>query len=126
MHCCRNTLDTVMQVAFILSDLTSLRVCVCSLLVLARHTTTNNESQDHEAALALVSVAKEGSTQQTECVDTKDDNDMQRAKDLLDLHYNVKMKHELGKDGDLKQASQSVDRVRKELEARKRRAEDGF
>ena len=44
------------------------------------------------------------------------DEDMQRAKDLIDLHYNVKMKHVEGHDGDLRQARKDVDRVLQRLE----------
>lgn len=51
----------------------------------------------------------------------KDDEGMQRAEDLLDLHYNVKMKHKLGGDDELKQARQKVDSISRELEARNRR-----
>ena len=51
----------------------------------------------------------------------KHDEGMQRAEDLLDLHYNVKMKHKLGGDEELKQARQKVDSVLRELEASNRR-----
>lgn len=46
---------------------------------------------------------------------------MRRAEDLLDLHYNVKMKHKLGGDDELKKATQKVETVSQELEARTRR-----
>lgn len=46
------------------------------------------------------------------------DEDMQRAKDLVDLHYNVKMKHVEGHDQDLKQARRNVDAVLQKLEKR--------
>ncbi|KAL8947171.1 MAG: hypothetical protein Q9222_006523 [Ikaeria aurantiellina] len=96
-----------MQVASILSDLTSLRVC------------------DHSAALALVSVrvpaaespniaAKQAqsSSPPGEVYDT----DMERALDLMELHHGVKMKHVRGEDQGLMQARRDVDVVLNELE----------
>lgn len=100
-----------MQIASILSDLTSLRVC------------------DHSAALALVSVHRpERSTITADSdrnlsVKTTEDPDMQRATDLVDLHYNVKMKHVQGDDAGLMQARREVDMVLQKLEGK--RVEDG-
>ncbi|MCJ1389299.1 hypothetical protein MMC18_002155 [Xylographa bjoerkii] len=105
-----------MQIAEILSDLTSLRVC------------------DYEAALALVSsyeiidsptnVDKRSDTSsslstsrpkvsRTTSVlkDAQDDPDLQRAMDLVDLHYGVKEKHKHGTDMGLQKARQDVRRV---------------
>ena len=41
---------------------------------------------------------------------------MQRAKDLVDLHYNVKIRHVEEHDGELKRARSDVDAVLQRLE----------
>ncbi|KAL8781592.1 MAG: hypothetical protein Q9213_005942 [Squamulea squamosa] len=97
-----------MQIASILSDLTSLRVC------------------DHTAALALVATrapANDTSNvkpiQSHESKDTHGteyDPDMERAMDLMELHQGVKMKYARGEDQDLMQARKDVDAVLAELE----------
>ncbi|KAL2048429.1 hypothetical protein N7G274_000340 [Stereocaulon virgatum] len=99
-----------MQIASILSDLTSLRVC------------------DHSAALALVSVHKSDAKSSTIGSDpdnalksvskAEDDVDMQRATDLVELHYGVKMSHMEGEDAGLRQARRDVDRVLETLDRR--------
>ncbi|KAF6240324.1 hypothetical protein HO173_001935 [Letharia columbiana] len=88
-----------MQIASILSDLTSLRVC------------------DHSAALALVSVHRAGRVDDDRklSVKAKEDVDMQRAIDLVELHYGVKMKHLQGEEG-LRQGRREVDMVLEKLE----------
>ncbi|RJE26792.1 hypothetical protein PHISCL_00817 [Aspergillus sclerotialis] len=96
-----------MQVAEILSDLTSLRVC------------------DHNDALALVTVNEKLASQQPdEAKDhldpspgTKTPNeDLRRAKELVDLHYEIKAKHANGTvDDDLLQTRAKVNRVLSEL-----------
>ena len=43
-----------------------------------------------------------------------DDPDLQRALDLVDLHYGVKMKHVQGQDMALKKAREEVQRVLRE------------
>ncbi|KAL9127298.1 MAG: hypothetical protein Q9217_003785 [Psora testacea] len=86
-----------MQVASILSDLTSLRVC------------------DYPAALALVYVHKQDSKPQSSSGEEDSDVDMQRATDLVSLHYGVKMKHKQGDDEGLEQARRDVDSVLKDL-----------
>ncbi|KAI4093970.1 MAG: hypothetical protein LQ348_001575 [Seirophora lacunosa] len=98
-----------MQIAAILSDLTSLRVC-----------------EDHSAALALVSSrapASDTSTTESSKEDksvqsqeVNNDPDMQRALDLLELHHGVKMKHVQGEDRGLTQARKEVDTVLASLE----------
>ncbi|KAI4288543.1 MAG: hypothetical protein L6R35_002194 [Caloplaca aegaea] len=97
-----------MQIAAILSDLTSLRVC------------------DHSAALALVSTRAPPSdtstieySKQERPIQTQgeSDPDMQRALDLLELHHDVKMKHVKGEDRDLMQARKEVDTVLARLES---------
>ncbi|KAL8871856.1 MAG: hypothetical protein Q9174_002399 [Haloplaca sp. 1 TL-2023] len=97
-----------MQIANILSDLTSLQVC------------------DHNAALALVltrSPAAEdpatAASKQEACVTNQDedkDPDMKRALDLMELHHGVKMKHVHGEDQGLMQARRNVDAVLAKLE----------
>ncbi|KAJ5377291.1 uncharacterized protein N7496_004700 [Penicillium cataractarum] len=95
-----------MQVAEILSDLTSLRVC------------------GHNEALALVSAplasAKDTSAE-SELVATSDgqaikQEALQRAKELVQLHYEVKSRHVNGEvDDELRQAREDVYRVLREL-----------
>ena len=46
---------------------------------------------------------------------------MQRATDLVELHYNAKMKHVQGEDAGLKQARGEVERVLEELEMKRSR-----
>ena len=41
---------------------------------------------------------------------------MQRAIDLVELHYGVKMKHMQGEDASLRQARREVDKVLEKLE----------
>ncbi|OOG00152.1 hypothetical protein ASPCADRAFT_204037 [Aspergillus carbonarius ITEM 5010] len=102
-----------MQVAEVLSDLTSLRVC------------------DHHDALALVTVNERiplsPDSPQRDTVATiqasaetnqngyKND-DLCRAKELVDLHYEIKARHVLGTvDEELSRARQEVARVLREL-----------
>ncbi|KAL8944163.1 MAG: hypothetical protein Q9216_000587 [Gyalolechia sp. 2 TL-2023] len=92
-----------MQIAAILSDLTSLRVC------------------DHSAALALVSTRAPASDPLTTESLKPDlaandhrrgsDLDMERAMDLMALHHGVKMKHVQGENRELVQARKDVDAV---------------
>lgn len=51
--------------------------------------------------------------------DEQTDKDLQRARDLVDLHYNLKVKHMEGHDSDLKQARSNVDEVLQSLEKEK-------
>ncbi|KAF2234504.1 hypothetical protein EV356DRAFT_532813 [Viridothelium virens] len=65
-----------MQIAEILSDLTSLRVC------------------DPSAALALVTARPESTSSASATsakTDTSTDTDLSRAKDIVRLHYSVKV-----------------------------------
>ncbi|QDS68181.1 hypothetical protein FKW77_010481 [Venturia effusa] len=78
-----------MKVAQVLSDLTSLRVCdqkAALDLVSARPSTTSTSAGSVEAVRQHTAALLAG---------TKDDNDpdLQRAKDLVELHYAVKVKH---------------------------------
>lgn len=49
-------------------------------------------------------------------VKAKEDPDMQRASDLVELHYGVKTKHMQGEDAGLRQARREVDMVLEKLE----------
>ncbi|KAF2662808.1 hypothetical protein K491DRAFT_709471 [Lophiostoma macrostomum CBS 122681] len=72
--------ENTMQLAEILSDLVSLRVC------------------DPSAALALVSARPPKSSSTTQTIKDEDDNDpdIQRAKDLVELHYSLREAHKRG------------------------------
>ena len=119
-----------MQIAEILSDLTSLRVCVCSTSGAYTGAALANTIQDYEAAIALVSsheitatgekghdissksIARPSVSRQSSVLkDDKDDLDLQRAMDLVDLHYGVKEKHKHGNDVELQKARQDVRRA---------------
>ncbi|KAB8229236.1 uncharacterized protein BDW43DRAFT_289089 [Aspergillus alliaceus] len=96
-----------MQVAEILSDLTSLRVC------------------DHNEALALVTVHEripvepsqlDGSSTIESQQSEKVNDNLRRAKELVDLHYEIKARHAGGTvDEELAHAREDVNRVLKEL-----------
>lgn len=98
--------------------------CPSMLLPFRTLTTT----QDHSAALALVSVYEADSTSSATIKDQglsivpsdriKEDADMQRATDLVELHYGVKMNHMQGEDAGLRQARRDVDQVLKKLEGK--------
>lgn len=88
-----------LQLAHLLSDLVSLRVC------------------DPAAALALVSARPDTSSsgetvQKDDAGDSNADTDIQRAKELVELHYAVKEAHRRGELGDgLEEARASVERA---------------
>ncbi|KAJ5306468.1 hypothetical protein PENANT_c031G10287 [Penicillium antarcticum] len=89
-----------MQVAEILSDINSLRVC------------------GHNEALALVNVHKtNASPESAETANVSTDkDDLRRAKELVELHYEVKARHANGTvDEELNQAREDVQRVLREL-----------
>lgn len=125
-----------MQVASILSDLTSLRACVSHPIhLLLQPPPLLTPPQGHDEALALVranqthqnlnataSPPAKGrrasipapSTTQAESADP----DLQRALDLVDLHFSVKVKHLQGPDVGLQRASADVDAVRRKFVGR--------
>lgn len=87
-----------MQIATILSDLNSLRVCVrFSPLISPQPPQLIENLQDHSAALALVtakpSPSSFSSSSSSSEKEEEKDNDLRRATDLLELHYGVKMKY---------------------------------
>ncbi|CAG7961084.1 unnamed protein product [Penicillium salamii] len=95
-----------MRVAEILSDITSLRVC------------------GHNEALALVNVHKNVSGRDSTELGSasadkspaQDRDDLRRAKELVELHYEVKARHSNGTvDEELSLARQEVQRVLNEL-----------
>ncbi|KAM3419881.1 hypothetical protein BST61_g3207 [Cercospora zeina] len=93
-----------MKAADLLSDLTQLQFA------------------DPEAALALVSAARSSTSGDTAVNGDaptnghRDDPDLKRAKDLLDLHKTVKLAHpDAEPDAALKKARADVDQVLREL-----------
>ena len=87
------------------------------------HTNPSNQlilssPQDHDAALALVSVHKTLSDDPVKDAVHKEDKDMQRAHDLIELHYGVKEKYQQGEGEELRRARADVDAVLRSLERR--------
>ncbi|PSK60132.1 hypothetical protein B9Z65_1030 [Elsinoe australis] len=85
-----------MRVAELLSDLTSLRAC------------------DPQAALALVSARpkpKDAIGEITSNATEKEDEDLKRARDLIELHSTVKTRHGNGVDDELLYARHEVRKV---------------
>lgn len=107
-----------MKVAEILSDLTSLQVCV-------RHPKTPFEQQhradiqqDPNAALTLVSARPNGTDNAHKAGPEKEtDPDLERAKDLIALHADIKVAHRDGTDQDLNEAREAVQRVLRSLDS---------
>jgi hypothetical protein len=117
-----------MQLAEILSDLVSLRVCVrfpastisCST---PRHPSLTKRKQDPTAALSLVTASKPkaASTKPASSTDDQaakepgdeeEDIDLRRAKELVELHYAVKEGHRRGELGrGLREAREGVARA---------------
>ncbi|MCJ1283694.1 hypothetical protein MMC26_003025 [Xylographa opegraphella] len=105
-----------MQIAEILSDLTSLRVCdyeaaialVSSYKIIDTKNTTGEETNTSRSS----SDSRPKTSRTTSVLkDAQDDPDLQRAMDLVDLHYGVKEKHKHGTDMELQKARQDVRRV---------------
>jgi hypothetical protein len=71
-------------------------------------------SQDQKAALALVNTRPEGTTPTSSSTDLSDP-DLKRAKDLLELHADVKLAHADGTDPELIEARRAVEKVLREL-----------
>jgi hypothetical protein len=118
-----------MRVAEVLSDLTSLRVCVMlppRRLYPASSRLTSQ--QEPAAAQALVSARPSLPASSVEAVKaktaalrkqsaTEGDADLQRAKDLIDLHYKVKVTHANGTvDEGLESARRDVGEVLRGLD----------
>ncbi|KAK3648833.1 hypothetical protein LTR56_007273 [Elasticomyces elasticus] len=89
-----------MRVAEILSDLTTLYLA------------------EPKAALALVTArdAEDGvSRKETDVRHEDDDPDLKRARDLVQLHAEVKVAHQDGTDKELNEAREAVAKVLREL-----------
>ena len=72
--------------------------------------------QDQKAALALVNTRPEGTTPTSSSSSTdSSDPDLKRAKDLLELHADVKLAHADGTDPELIEARRAVGKVLREL-----------
>ncbi|KAF7163479.1 hypothetical protein CNMCM5623_008380 [Aspergillus felis] len=99
-----------MQVAEILSDLTSLRVCDYNdALALVTVNESLNEARVSPDDKSKAAVRKRQQEQQNDY--------LRRAKELVDLHYEMKTKYALGTvDEELTRAREEVDRVLRELE----------
>ncbi|EMC95382.1 hypothetical protein BAUCODRAFT_539120 [Baudoinia panamericana UAMH 10762] len=83
-----------MQVAEVLSDLSTLYLA------------------DPKAAAALI---RYGNTNVSSSQGRDNDPDLKRARDLLELHAEVKVAHQHGNDRELSEARQAVDRIMNEL-----------
>lgn len=64
--------------------------------------------------MALVNARPDGSNPPSSAADT-DDADLKRARDLLELHADVKLAHADGTDRDLIEARDAVTRVLRDL-----------
>ncbi|RAQ54883.1 hypothetical protein AFGD_009556 [Aspergillus flavus] len=96
-----------MQVAEILSDLTSLRVCDYNdaLTLVTVHERTPAELSPADGRLVVASQPGE-----------KTNDDLRRAKELVGLHYEIKARHADGTvDEELARAREDVNRVLREL-----------
>ncbi|CAE7002262.1 hypothetical protein PTNB73_10241 [Pyrenophora teres f. teres] len=117
----QTTATEPIQLAQILSDLNSLRACVCcypfpptNLAILSANP-TNPYTQDPSAALALVSARPNTNTTASSAPastpESTQDTELDRAKDLLKLHYEVKEAHMRGELGrGLQEAREAVRR----------------
>lgn len=107
-----------MRVVELLSDLTTLRPDVCvrhPTLPDAPRVNTNTQLKDQKAALALVHARPEGHVPTSSSSTDASDPDLKRAKDLLELHADVKLAHADGTDRELIEARQAVERVLRDL-----------
>ncbi|KAJ5668483.1 uncharacterized protein N7477_007053 [Penicillium maclennaniae] len=102
-----------MQVAEILSDITSLRVC-------GHYEGLNLVNVNKNVAGTDVSDTRVASTENPtagadKAEQAKKDN-LRKAKELVELHYEVKSRHANGEvDQELRQAREGVERVLREL-----------
>jgi hypothetical protein len=72
-------------------------------------------SQDQKAALALVNTRPDGIQPTSSSSTDTDDPDLKRAKDLLELHADVKLAHADGTDPELIEARRAVEKVLRDL-----------
>ncbi|KAF7510730.1 hypothetical protein GJ744_006096 [Endocarpon pusillum] len=108
----QNCHQIIMQIAMILSDLKSLSVCGHeeALNLVNVHRSTSISTKD--APGTLEATARSAAYEEK----TKNNPDLQRAKDLAELHYRVKLKYqEEGLDPELQQAREDINRVYRSL-----------
>ncbi|MCJ1243077.1 hypothetical protein MMC30_000274 [Trapelia coarctata] len=113
-----------MQIAEILSDLTSLRVCDydAALALVTAHKSLDAQSSTSSSTQSPSSAARPGLSRRTSVLeDGKEDPDLQRAMDLVDLHYGVKERHMQGADMGLQKARTDVQRAMEKLRGEKQR-----
>lgn len=108
-----------MKVAEILSDLTSLRVCeykdALALVTVNKRIPLDLESS--EIPHGGISDAQGTSQEQESQIQN---TDLERAKELVDLHYMIKEKHKEGNvDEDLARLRSDVNRVLRELNTKR-------
>jgi len=106
-----------MRVAETLSDLTSLYLAVQPSQPIT-HKFLLTSRQDPKAALALVTArVTDGGTAQTETMSRHEDHDpdLHRAKDLVQLHAEVKVAHQDGTEKELNEARAAVAKVLREV-----------
>ncbi|KIW26818.1 uncharacterized protein PV07_06622 [Cladophialophora immunda] len=100
-----------MQVAAFLSDLKSLSVCSheAAIALVKPHVITTGDVTDRAPAK---SDDTNGQPVQPPPPEDQHNQDLQRANELVSLHYNVKLKYlETGPDPELVQAGEDVDQV---------------
>jgi len=109
--------ESIMRIAEVLSDLTTLYLAVSEYPETASHPVLTYP-QDPKAALALVT-ARESQDRTAEAEPIAryedDDPDLQRAKSLIHLHASVKVAHQDGTDRELNEAREAVAKVLREL-----------
>ncbi|KAJ5161204.1 hypothetical protein N7492_006596 [Penicillium capsulatum] len=100
-----------MHVAEILSDITSLRVCGYNeaLALVSVHKVATPQSVDAATALQTLSPAEKGPS-------GKKSDDLHRAKELVQLHDEIKSRHSNGEvDDSLRRAREDVEYVMRAL-----------
>ncbi len=106
-----------MRVAEVLSDLTTLYLAVRGRPETASRAALTHV-QDPKAALALIT-ARDSHDRTAEAEPMarheNDDPDLQRARNLVQLHASVKVAHQDGTDRELNQAREAVAKVLREL-----------
>ncbi|KAL9121455.1 MAG: hypothetical protein Q9187_001992 [Circinaria calcarea] len=129
-----------MQIAQILSDLTSLRVCDhdAAIALVSSHKappktpassqsdSTPAQSSRKQSDTSSLWISKPTFTRRTSAIEgAEEDPDLQRAIDLVELHFGLKEKHLQGVDMGLRQARVEVDRVLQRLKAGERVGSQG-
>ena len=82
----------------------------------ASPTQTASSNQDSRTdSVAAVNSRSSATAGSPDTEDTESDPDLKRAKDLVELHYQVKVKHSGGLDKELLRAREDVERVMRDL-----------